>query len=55
MGNIITLERFVSKMESVNEKITNLDGIYAISILNIISIFLFVASLKILENLSAKI
>lgn len=41
------------KMESANEKITNLDGMYVLSILNIISMFLFVASLKRLGNQSA--
>ena len=44
-----------SEMEWLNERISNLDGIYVMSIVNIISIIIFVLSLKMLINLSAKI
>ena len=43
------------KMEQLNERISNLDGIYVMSIVNIISFIIFVLSLKKLVNLSAKI
>lgn len=42
-------------MEWLNESIPNLDGIYVTSIVNIISIFIFVVLMKKLVNLSAKI
>ena len=64
MGNTITMEGFEPlcdiildslKIEQLNERITNLDDIYVMSIVNIISIIIFVLSPKKLTNLSAKI
>ena len=43
------------KMEGLNERISNLDGIYTSPVVNIISFIIFVLSLKKLNNLSAKI
>ena len=43
------------KMEQLNERTSSLDGIYAMSNVNIVSILIFVLSLKMLTNLSAKI
>lgn len=42
------------KLEWLNETITNLDGVYIRSLVNIISIIIFVLSLKKLGSLSAK-
>ena len=43
------------KMEWLNERVSNLDEIYEMSIINIISFDIFVLSLNTLINLSAKI
>ena len=64
MGNTTTLKVSVSLYDNsldsmktgwLNERTSNLDEIYAVSIVNIISIIIFVVSTKKLVNLSAKI
>ena len=42
-------------MEWLNERISNLDGIYVMSIVTTINFIIFVLSLKMVVNLSAKI
>ena len=45
----------ILKIEQLNERISNLDEIQVMSIVNIVRIFSFVLSLKILINISTKI